>query len=513
MAHMKPLPKLIFLLLIAGLVVGGGYWALNYTSYGKTVLAPRGKSVSGAGTKLFTSSGGNDVVNVCVVTWGGYAGGQYFNGGFEPTTESRYYKDYGIKVAFTVIEDLVPSREAWKNDKCQVLWTTADSFSTEAGALRAYRPKAFMQADWSDGGDVAVASREISSVNDMRGKKVAFLPASPSHTLLLRMLEAGGLDYSDIIPVTAESAPKAAEMFKAKSVDVGIVWSPDDDDAIRAVPGSKRLTTSRGKKIIADVFYAKESYLQSHQRELKGLVEGWLRGASEINSSSAAKEKAVKILSRGLNQPEDFIRNAINNARLTTYGDNVEFFNLNGDARGVTAEELYSKMAVLYQKLGLAENVPNWREVFDGSILRSIELSGPEHAAESGAKFAKPTAADYAAPAFATKRLSVRFPTGSAVLDDNAKTIIDLGFGSVAKGFAHNRVRVEGNTDDVGTDAVNVPLSKRRAQAVADYLVQQYGFDRNRFVVVGNGSQRAVAGNDTEEGRAKNRRTDFEILN
>jgi len=48
---------------------------------------------------------------------------------------------------------------------------------------------------------------------------------------------------------------------------------------------------------------------------------------------------------------------------------------------------------------------------------------------------------------------------------------------------------------------------------VADYLVSKYGFDSHRFVVVGNGPRKPVASNDTESGRARNRRTDFELLN
>jgi outer membrane protein OmpA-like peptidoglycan-associated protein len=54
-------------------------------------------------------------------------------------------------------------------------------------------------------------------------------------------------------------------------------------------------------------------------------------------------------------------------------------------------------------------------------------------------------------------------------------------------------------------------LSRARAEAVAHFLIGK-GFDRNKFDVVGNGPDKPVASNDTEEGRAKNRRTDFEII-
>ena len=59
---------------------------------------------------------------------------------------------------------------------------------------------------------------------------------------------------------------------------------------------------------------------------------------------------------------------------------------------------------------------------------------------------------------------------------------------------------------------MNQELSLKRAKAVADFLAQEYKFDKNRFVAVGNGPSKPVASNDTAEGKAKNRRTDFELI-
>ena len=112
----------------------------------------------------------------------------------------------------------------------------------------------------------------------------------------------------------------------------------------------------------------------------------------------------------------------------------------------------------------------------------------------------------------ATKTLTVTFATGSAELDENAKIIIEMGIAEEARTFASARLRIEGNTDSVGSYENNVYLSKRRAQAVADYLSSKYGFDPDRFVVVGNGPNKPVADNGTASGRARNRRTDFSLL-
>jgi outer membrane protein OmpA-like peptidoglycan-associated protein len=70
---------------------------------------------------------------------------------------------------------------------------------------------------------------------------------------------------------------------------------------------------------------------------------------------------------------------------------------------------------------------------------------------------------------------------------------------------------VEGHTDSVGTDAYNQRLSERRANAVRDVLVNQYGVGSNRVSSVGYGESRPVADNSTEQGRAVNRRVEAEV--
>ena len=73
-------------------------------------------------------------------------------------------------------------------------------------------------------------------------------------------------------------------------------------------------------------------------------------------------------------------------------------------------------------------------------------------------------------------------------------------------------VRVEGHTDSVGTDAYNPKLSERRAHAVVRYLIGK-GIDTARLQAIGFGEARPIATNDTAEGRARNRRTEFHIIN
>jgi outer membrane protein OmpA-like peptidoglycan-associated protein len=72
-------------------------------------------------------------------------------------------------------------------------------------------------------------------------------------------------------------------------------------------------------------------------------------------------------------------------------------------------------------------------------------------------------------------------------------------------------IQITGHTDNIGKPQENMELSKQRAKAVANYL-KQNGIAPERLIVTGKGALQPIASNNTEEGRQKNRRVDFEII-
>ncbi|MEM8584150.1 MAG: phosphate ABC transporter substrate-binding/OmpA family protein [Bacteroidota bacterium] len=461
-------------------------------------------------------AGSDDVIRVGVVTWGGYAGGQYFNRGFKPSAESMYRKEYGIDVEFVLNDDVVSSLNAFKNGDIDVHWYTIDAFPTILPDLADFDPVVLYQADWSRGGDAVVVRRGINSVADLRGKSIAVGELTPSHTFLLYLLEAGGLSADDVDLKFYPSAVESAQAFKTGVVDAAVVWSPDDELSVRAVPGAKVLeSTKTATNIIADIFFAKREYVENNREALQALYEGWMKGAAEINNSPSARQEAAQILAREMDLTPADADAMIGNVRLTTHGDNQDFFGFNTNYRGTTGEELYSRMAKDYQSFGYIDQagVAGFRQVSYGRFVNSSRLSGPEHKAEGQATFDEISQSEgEAAEAIAVRQVSVNFETGSSTLDDRAKNIIDEEMVPIARAFAGSRIRVEGNTDNTGSRATNVELSRRRAQAVVAYLVREYNFDTNRFVVVGNGPDNPVSNNSSAGGRAANRRTDFALI-
>ena len=101
----------------------------------------------------------------------------------------------------------------------------------------------------------------------------------------------------------------------------------------------------------------------------------------------------------------------------------------------------------------------------------------------------------------------IRFEQGRGTLDPDSTALLDRLI-EIALRCPTAAIEVAGHTDGDGEDAFNQALSEQRAQAVVDYLVKA-GLPASRFTAVGYGSTQPVAGNDTDEGKAQNRRIEF----
>ena len=104
---------------------------------------------------------------------------------------------------------------------------------------------------------------------------------------------------------------------------------------------------------------------------------------------------------------------------------------------------------------------------------------------------------------------TVYFETGKATIRSRSFPLLN----EVAQALAANdtmEVLVEGHTDSVGSNSMNLDLSDRRAQSVRDYLTAQ-GIEGGRLTALGFGEERPIDTNRTKSGREKNRRVEFTI--
>ena len=105
---------------------------------------------------------------------------------------------------------------------------------------------------------------------------------------------------------------------------------------------------------------------------------------------------------------------------------------------------------------------------------------------------------------------NIFFKTGSAELLENSNSEILILFG-LMKDNPEIKIEISGHTDNVGSEDDNLVLSHQRAESVKLALINK-GIEPSRIVAIGKGESKPISENDTEEGRARNRRTEFRIL-
>lgn len=121
----------------------------------------------------------------------------------------------------------------------------------------------------------------------------------------------------------------------------------------------------------------------------------------------------------------------------------------------------------------------------------------------------KPGQPRYEGPVLVTESIHFDFDS-YAIMPESFPALDRIGESLLAPPLDTAILNVEGHTDASGSDEYNQKLSERRAWSVKTYLVQKFGIDPNRLIIVGYGERAPVASNDTEEGMARNRRVEFE---
>lgn len=104
----------------------------------------------------------------------------------------------------------------------------------------------------------------------------------------------------------------------------------------------------------------------------------------------------------------------------------------------------------------------------------------------------------------------ITFPVDSSAIQPQFRTTLDQ-VAQTLSSYNQTYIDVYGHTDSTGSDAYNQSLSERRAQSVADYLAMR-GVARARMGVRGFGESQPIASNDSEAGRAQNRRVEIKVV-
>lgn len=108
------------------------------------------------------------------------------------------------------------------------------------------------------------------------------------------------------------------------------------------------------------------------------------------------------------------------------------------------------------------------------------------------------------------RMLGLNFESGSSEIQPKSFNLLTKAQ-RVLRELPDGKITITGHTDALGNDAGNMTLSEKRAEAVRQYLLANMDLAPERIVAIGRGESEPIASNETEDGRAKNRRIDVSI--
>jgi NitT/TauT family transport system substrate-binding protein len=236
--------------------------------------APSAEPASGSGLKIAYSD------------WPGWVA-------WEIAIQKGWFKEAGVDVEFKWF-DYVPSMEAFSAGKVDaVCMTNGDALVTGATGGKSV---SIVVNDYSDGNDMIVAKPGITTVAQLKGKTIGVEVGFVDHLLLLHALKAANLKESDVKlkNVKTDETPQA---LKSGDVDAVGCWQPSSGAALKELPGSKAIFTSKDVPgLIYDMLAVNPKSLAEHHADWVKVAKVWDRVAKFVNDEKNLDESA-KIMS------------------------------------------------------------------------------------------------------------------------------------------------------------------------------------------------------------------------
>ena len=483
----------------------------------------------------------DNTVRFSLNVWAGWAPIIQANNGFKAGKIWKTPDGKEFKVELVLIDNPVDMRDAYAAGEVHIGWATLDmmpllmeGFVKRNGDPIDSRvmPRIFQQVDWSNGGDGIVARNGISSIGDLRGKKIVLAENSPSEYFILNMLVYGGVQPSEVDFAYTTDAFEAAAAFNTnKDIDAVVTWAPDIYN-LSEVEGNKMVvSTLEANKLIADVWFARADFASEHPDICEGLVRGILDAVTELNTDEA-KKSVAKLMADGYGLPADEAFGMLADAHSTNWAENYQF--LMNQNNPTNFERIWDQAYYIYKRTGKIRNQKvKFDRVMDFSIIKKLGKE-PKYKNQTD---------DYSKEFIASKTSEVRgaeeiltntvvihfFPNSSELYKKVTKQVngkdvesdydpkVDFVLEEIAKlagQFGTARIVIEGHTDSsmrgrAPEDLVK-ELSNNRAKSVKEALAKKYELDPDQFNTYGAGWA-IPADSDDPLNHAKNRRVEIKV--
>lgn len=224
-------------------------------------------------------------MKIGLTTWIGYSP-------FYVADALKLYEKHGLNVSLQTFADPAMLPSAMAGGAVDGTLMTYDQVIGAAGQGKVY--KVVMPIDYSFGGDAILAAKPISKITDLKGKKVAYAPLSPSDFLISYALKTNGMTDKDIKPInmTPEAVPAA---MASGATPAGVTYEPNVSQILSKGNGKFQVIYSsrNAPGLIADVLVFDTKHIEKNGTEIKALIQTYLEALEYMKSKPAEAAKLI----------------------------------------------------------------------------------------------------------------------------------------------------------------------------------------------------------------------------
>lgn len=469
----------------------------------------------------------DNVVEIELSEYAGYAGLIVANGGLEASEQSLFFKKFGFKVKITLSEE--ESWNALNAGKIAASATTADVLAVYGRQFNAVTPA---QIGFSRGADGLVVRKEFRRINALKGKVLATAQFTEADFFIRYLAQEAGLavhmlenlesrpDPESLNLVFCTDAFAAGDLFlrdlkSGKPVLAGCVtWAPKTSEVAAQSAGQAHvLATTANLLIVADLLVANRGYAEQKPDRVAGLVQGLLEGNAMVAESPAPH---LDTIGRAFKWDREKTRAELAKVHFSNLPENLAFFSGAIESAG-SFGGIYQAAVLSYGPELLKEPVDSERFV-DLKALQALEKSGmfqaqkivisPIRTSSSGVVEGDP---------LLSKNIRFLFQPNSSSLvleaNENSKNLeaikrllqVSPGSKVLLRGHVDNakveEFRRMGGEAMVRKQALEaIALSRNRAAEVKKLVAQKHGVDPARLEIVGRGWEEPL-GAESEQNR------------
>jgi outer membrane protein OmpA-like peptidoglycan-associated protein len=342
----------------------------------------------------------------------------------------------------------------------------------------------------------------------------------------LKAVELYVQDYSEERPIVV-NGKKTGQTKKIK-IDGVVTWTPGDANLFEQVgqdPSRSLVSIVSTKEYsgqMPNAIIGIRKWMQDNRPLVEGMVQAIGEAGDQVKAFPTAKQKAAEISAvvyaekdadYWLRYHDGVVEKDVNGndvhlggSKPNNLADMVQLF---GPAGYFKSTYVSFGNIVVQQYPKLVKSFPPPEEAIDGSYVMAVAARTKTTTATAD-KYVFKTGNTVLKTVVGKRKYNLQFATGSARLLPGQTDVLEALKDELTISLSLKAV-IHGHTDATGTREGNHELSRARARTVQEWLQERYPdvFPSGRLQVVAHGQDQPIGSNDTDEGRAKNRRVEI----